>query len=280
LKFINNIKQLLKFCIDKESFIKTEVKKRQNQKLNLDKELFVSTNKFDENDIFIIGFPKSGNTWMQTLMSCLLYGIDAKYMSDRLAQEIVPDIQSRTLYKRFGSFNFFKTHDLPKPEYKKVIYIIRDGRDAITSYMHFKSKLGFSYTIRDFFTDRNAVFPTFWHEHVKSWIENPYNSEILFVKYEDLIKCPKDVLKEIMKFVDINRSDDLLNKIIDGSSIDSMRKRVLETGGMGNKNWIGKKGADFFRKGVIGDYKNFMTEEEINSFNELSYNELKHFGYN
>lgn len=277
---MKKIKDIIKFVLNKDEYLQKELKAstvRYNKIFK--KDFLVPIKQFSDDDVFIVGFPKSGNTWMQTLMSCILFGIDAKYMSDKLAQEIVPDVHARTYYKRFNSFNFFKSHDLPKKEFRKVIYIVRDGRDAITSYLHFRKNLGQDVKLSDFYTDESWVFPTFWHLHVKAWLENPYNADILYVRYEDLLKNTHAELQRIMQFVGVQREPELIDKIVEGSSITNMRKRVAETGGMGNHKWTGEKGAKFFRKGKIGDYVNHMTKEEIKAFNEISKKELSEFGY-
>lgn len=245
----------------------------------LDDNFFIPINDTKENDIFIVGYPKSGNTWMQSLVSSLQYGIDINNLSDKLAQEIVPDVHARSYYKRFSTVNFFKSHHLPKKEYKKVIYIIRDGRDVITSYYFFKNKLGSKNTISDLIKDEALVFPCFWHKHVQEWMNNPFNSEILFVRYEDLKTDTFNQLKRIVFFANIEIDEDHIKHVSENSGIKKMRQRVVKTGGMGHKNWQNEKGADFFRKGITGDYKNHMSDIEIETFENMSSEILKKFKY-
>ncbi|QDO93678.1 sulfotransferase domain-containing protein [Formosa sediminum] len=237
----------------------------------------IDTTKVD--DVFIVGFPKSGNTWMQSLMAGVLYGIDTEFMPDKLAQEIVPDVHARKYYKRFGVINFFKTHHLPKPNYKKVIYLVRDGRDAMVSYYHFNKNLGVDVTLEEMVKYGKNVYPAKWVEHVNSWQKNPYNADILIIRYEDLLNQPLIELNKICSFVNIERSEELLNKVIVGNEIDKMRKRVKQTGGLGNKMWEGDKGVKFFRKGKSGSYKSEMPLELISYFNEESSSALKLFNY-
>ena len=244
-----------------------------------DDEFLEEIDKTKADDVFIVGFPKSGNTWMQSLMAGVLYGIDTEFMPDKLAQEIVPDVHGRKYYKRFGVINFFKTHHLPKPNYKKVIYLVRDGRDAMVSYYHFNKNLGVDVTLEGMVKYGKNVYPAKWAEHVSSWQKNPYNAVILTIRYEDLLNQPLIELNKICSFVNIERSEELLNKVIVGNEIDKMRKRVKDTGGLGNKMWEGDKGVKFFRKGKSGSYKSEMPLELISFFNEESSSALKLFNY-
>lgn len=230
-------------------------------------------------DIFIVGFPKSGNTWMQSLTSGLLYGIDTNFMPDKLAQEIVPDVHARKYYKRFGTFNLFKTHHLPQPEYRKVIYLVRDGRDAMVSYWHYNQKLGKKASLKEMVENGTNLFPSKWFEHVREWKKNPYDAEMIFVRYEDLLNQPLNELKKICSFLGLERSDELLERVISGNSINKMRQRVEKTGGMGNSSWSGSKGKNFFRKGVSGTYLNEMEMSLQDYFNNEASEELDFFKY-
>src|ERR1035441_1450445 len=97
---------------------------------------FVPMGSYQPDDLFIIGFPKSGHTWTQNLIAEALYGFSAETTPDKLIQDLVPDIHYRKYYKRYHSPMFFKAHALPAPEFRRVIYLLRDGRDAIVSYLH------------------------------------------------------------------------------------------------------------------------------------------------
>ena len=148
-------------------------------------------------DVFIVGFPKSGNTWMQNLVSGVLYGIDTSILPDKLTQMLVPDLHQRPYYKRYLDFACFKTHKLPQPHYKKVVYLVRDGRDAMVSYYHMNKADGKKVTLKGMVENGDGIFPSKWHEHIQHWKENPYGADIIQIRYEDLHKQP---LVEMRKF--------------------------------------------------------------------------------
>jgi hypothetical protein len=175
----------------------------------------------------------------------------------------------------------FKTHALPDPQYKKVIHLIRDGRDVMVSYykMGVNKNINFPYSLKDMVVDGKGVSPTKWHIHTNQWIDNPYNAEILSIKYEDLQTKPVDTLQNICAFINIEMSDKRLEAIINHNTIDTLRERVSKFGMDNDQTWKNKPITSFFRNGKIGSHKNEMDEKLIVFFNEESKTELEHFNY-
>ena len=54
----------------------------------------------DPSDIIIAGYPKSGNTWSQVLISGLVYGVSPTFTPDSVVQDLVPDVHYRRFYRR------------------------------------------------------------------------------------------------------------------------------------------------------------------------------------
>ena len=246
----------------------------------LETDFYVPINKTEVNDIFIVGYPKSGNTWMQSLVAGIQYGINTEYLPFSLANELVPDVHARKYYKRFNDVTFFKTHHLPKKEYKKVIYLIRDGRDVMTSYYFMNQNLGKNHTMKDMFIDGKGVFPSKWHEHVEQWLKNPFNSEIIYIKYEDLLINPINELEKICAFANINRTADQLKEINSGNSFDSMKRKAELYKRMGHANWEGEHVSNFFREGKFGGHKDLVPKDILILFEAQSHNCLIKFNYN
>lgn len=274
---LNKIKKGVSLLKSPRKFLSEERERYLLQVMN--NNFLIPIEKTLDDDIFIVGYPKSGNTWMQSLVSGMLYGIDTEFLPDRLAQAIVPDVHARQFYTRFGKINFFKSHHLPRPEYKKVIYLIRDGRDVITSYYSYNKVLGYDFSLEEMVKEGKGLFPSKWKDHVSAWMENPYNALVLIVRYEDLINQTMTELQKICEFASIERETKKLEKVIIGNSIDKMREKAKKYNGMGHLNWEGNKAQKFFRKGKVGSYKTELPKELIEYFNNDSYKELKEFNY-
>lgn len=277
----NKIIKRIKFLLNPKAYINTIIQEAisKHEKERNEWDLEVPISQTHDDDIFIVGYPKSGNTWMQSIISGLYYGIDTQYLPDRLAQEIIPDVHARRYYKRFGGINFFKSHHLPRPDYKNVIYIVRDGRDALISYYHFNLNLGLDFSLEDMILYGKGLFPSKWHEHLKQWIENPYSAKILFIRYEDLILNPLNEINRLCQFINIERDDEIVKRVIQGTAFSKMKDKANIYDGMGHKLLEGEKGVNFFRSGKIGSYKNEIENRLLDYFDKESSVELKKFNY-
>ena len=113
----------------------------------------------------------------------------------------------------------------------------------------------------------------------REWINNPFNAEVLEVRYEDLHAKPIEVLQSICKFINIDISIEKLEDIVANNSIDSLRDRVSKFGMDNDHTWKNKPVTSFFRKGLVGGYKEEMDQKLIDFFNKESKEELAYFNY-
>lgn len=233
--------------------------------------------EYSEDDVFIVGYPKSGNTWMQNIIINLYYGIDTRNVPDKLVQELVPDVHYKSYYKKFYKTTFFKSHSLPQKGYKNIIYIVRDGRDVMVSFYHFLLNLnGREPSFKELIDGIHDSFGVAWHEHVGKYIENPFNSRIVFIKYENLIEQDVDELKKICLFLDIERSDEFLRSVYLNNTFAEMKSREKKFG-WDNSAW--PKDKSFIRRGKVGSYNDEFPKDLLDDFLEVSKKTLKKFNY-
>ncbi len=270
-------KNFFKFVLSPRKYFKKRVEEEVKKIMN--REGLLQIDDFKETDVFLVAFPKSGITWLQNIIAGLQYGIDTQYLPDKLTQEIIPDIYDKKFYKRFGDLKIFKSHELPKPEYKKVIYLVRDGRDAMVSYYHFNKNLDIQVSLEEMIMHNKFVYPAPWWIHIRQWLQNPYKSQIIYLKYENLLLNPEDEVKKILNFLGWEREERLITKVIQGTNFEKMKEKARKYDGLGHKYWNGEKGVKFFRKGKAGTYKEELSKELIEFFNSKAINELKAFDY-
>lgn len=231
---------------------------------------------YEPQDVFVAGYPKSGNTWMQHIITGLVAGIDTRFLPDSLASEFVPDIHYKKYYKRFRNVCIFKTHHVPKPHYNRVIHLVRDGRDAMASYYAYNQSWGNDVSMKDMIIEGKGIFPCQWHEHARQWLDNPYDAEILRVRYEKLLHAPMEEMKRICAFLEIEREVDLLRRVAVGCSFKHMQKRE-EKYGRDRNGWPTDE--HFVRRGERGSYKDEIPSDLVAAFEETSREEMEALGY-
>jgi Sulfotransferase domain len=214
-------------------------------------------------DVFIVAYPKSGITWFQSLVAGAVYGLDPGQAPDRLTQDLVPDVHYKPCYKRYRSPTFFKSHHLPRPEYRRVVYLLRDGRDVMVSYWHHLRALGQADLDIAEMMRGNGLFPCKWHEHVEQWSANPFDAEILLIRYEDLQANAAQELARFCAFVDEPRDAVELARVAQQCSFTAMRRRE-ERFGWDNAAW--PKDRPFVRRGLIGSHRDEMPAEALETF--------------
>lgn len=224
----------------------------------------IPINRTDPADIFITGYPKSGNTWMQNLIAGVAYNLDPENLSDSQILDLIPDVHACRHYRRHQTPMYFKTHHLPRPEYRRVIYLLRDGRDVMVSYYHHLRALnGDAVDFSEIVRTGRLLSPSKWHDHVNAWRSNPFGAEIVTVRYEDLLENPASELRRVCEFAGIERSPEVLESVSRNSSFSKMREKE-EKSGWADPRW--PKSRFFVRRGEAGSFKDEMPEEVLSVF--------------
>src|SRR5258708_31986843 len=233
--------------------------------------------KFDPNDVFIVGYPKSGNTWFQYLVSEIVYGVNATIAPDSLINQIVVDVDYKAYYFRLGKPMFFKSHQLPMPEHRRVVYLLRDGRDAMVSYFHHIKAIEHLKELDYMDVVRNGTYlsPCKWHEHVEQWLANPYDAQIMTIKYEEMKAQPLETLEKFCAYMGLERDKAYLEQVVQRTSLSEMKKR--DKMGWDTKAW--PKDQPFIRRGSVGSFKDEMPEDVLKEFLSQAGNTLCKVGY-
>jgi len=240
------------------------------------------THLVEKADLFLVSYPKSGNTWLRFLLSS--YFSDQAVDFYKIAQ-IIPDLHMELEAQKSDHHPLvIKTHSPRiKTNGKKVIHLIRDGRDVAVSYFFHLLKLKK--------IDPNCTFISFlkkfnegqldgfgnWGEHTEYVLKHHENT--LLVKYEVLLKETTLELKRIINYCGIPWDEIRAQKAIEQASFTRMQKLdVLEHDDMLHlKN--SRKDIRFVRNGIAGEYKKYFSETQISVFNQKHNNMLYKLGY-
>jgi len=255
--------------------IDTKLNKALDAKLG--KMGFTKTTVKQDQDVYIIGYPKSGTTLVKVLVGYMAYGITTP-VDINLMHQLVTEEYKFKYYQRFGERHYFKNHELPDPKYKNVIYVIRDGRDALLSYYHMRKNMNRQINIEEFYKNGGKTPFGTWSEHVSAWQENPYKARIIFVKYEDLLKAKEKEIERLASFLNIE--DFNAASLCHLTSFESMRKMEQSFGWAQRKKINGfKKDTFFVRSGKVGEAIESVPESVLQSFNSQNYKLLSYLNY-
>ncbi len=222
-------------------------------------------------DVFLVSYPRSGNTWVRYLLANLLEPHGEWHIEN--IGTIIPDIHEPWPEAWIArSPRLLKSHYPYRREYHKVLYLYRDGRDVAISYHHFLSKLHNDQRDFDaFFVDflRGRVPYGAWHEHIASWLFSPQETAfILPVRYYALYHNTAQELQRIGDFLGYHWETDEILTAIQKSSF----RRFQQDYHIQKYQSHWSKGFQGGVKGGPGKWKETLTPEQNALFWEATGN--------
>src|ERR1700688_3546261 len=93
-------------------------------------------------DVFLVSYPRSGNTWTRFLISNLIYQEEPTTFAN--IEKRIPEIYFNADHamRKLPRPRILKSHECFQPHYKHVICIVRDPRDVAVSFYHHNVKAG------------------------------------------------------------------------------------------------------------------------------------------
>lgn len=219
-------------------------------------------------DIFLVSYPKSGNTWIRFLVGNL---ISDKTVNFSNIESIIPDIyqHNQSFFTKVSRPRIIKSHEYFCPLYKKVIYVVRDPRDvAVSYYFHQKKfrRIDNSVSISEFtnkFLEGNIDPFGSWAENVGSWIgAREFDKNFLLVRYEDLIADTVNEISRISDFMNLQNNCKSIIDAIEASTLDKMKSIEKTTGNKSKALRKSDKNMPFVRKGKCYDWKNHLSSRD------------------
>ena len=220
-------------------------------------------------DVFIVSYPKSGNTWTRFLIGNLVHPTEPVTFAN--VEEILPSIYVHPdrVLRRLP--RILKSHEAFDPRYPKVIYIVRDPRDVSVSYYHYCRKRGWineGCTIAEFVPRFLAAefeihFGT-WADNVMSWVAlRSGNPNFLLLRYEDMIAQSDVELAKVARFLGIEATPELIARAVALSSADRMRELEKKEGDSWALTKGTRKDVPFIRAAKAGGWRNSISPAEV-----------------
>ena len=260
--------------------------------------------QFRDDDIIIGTYAKSGTTWMQQIVSQLLFDGDESLpvaeMSPWVDLRVPPKEVKLPMIEAQTHRRFLKTHlpvdALVFSEKAKYIYIGRDGRDVVWSlYNHHLNANEAWYdalnntpgrvgppigpppaTTLEYFENwldnDGAPFWSFW-ENTRSWWDIRTLPNVHLVHFADLKADMEGQIRQIADFIDIPVDDASMGRVLKHCSFDYMKANAAQSVPLGGAFWDG--GAKtFIHKGNNGRWKDILPQPVSDRYEKMAVTEL------
>jgi aryl sulfotransferase len=259
---------------------------------------------FRDDDIVISTYAKSGTTWVQQIVSQLLWngeaGLEVAEMSPWLDLRVPPKQVKLPQVEAQTHRRFIKTH-LPvdalvfSPK-AKYLYIGRDGRDVIWSMHNHHSKANDGWygalndtpgrvgppigrppeSIHQYFHEWMAgdghPFWPFW-DNVRTWWSVRDLPNVLMLHFETLKQDMPGQIRRIAEFLEIPIDEKKWPDIVEHCSFDYMKANATKSVPLGGAFWDG--GAQtFVHKGENGRWRDTLTAEDVAGYETTAVQKL------
>jgi Sulfotransferase domain len=231
-------------------------------------------------DCFITSWPRSGNTWLRYMVFYALY--PQREWDLVSIEEQMPIVDRRDLGRALAKlagqpWRLFKSHEPFQRYYLKgkTAYVVRDGRDAIVSFYHYRTKLtGGNLSWRRFLEESLAGKHRYgsWQDHVAGWLDHDAAS-VLVVRYEEMLADPRGALKRVLAHFGRGVPDEQVTAAVERSSVDQVNKGFQRYAAEKDKSFSGGLG------GGSGRWRRSFSDADLALFNEHAGDVMRRLGY-
>ena len=259
---------------------------------------------FRDDDIVIATYAKAGTTWMQQIVSQLIFngaeGLEVAEMSPWLDLRVPPKEIKLPAVEAQTHRRFIKTH-LPVDALVfsptvKYLYIARDGRDVVWSmYNHHANANDKWYealndtpgrvgppiepppdSVRQYFLDwlerDGHPFWPFW-ENIRSWWAIRDLPNVQMIHFAQLKADMPGQIRRIAAFLDIPIDESTWEAIVEHCSFDYMKANATKSVPLGGLFWDGGS-QTFIHKGQNGRWRDLLTAEDCAAYESKAVAEL------
>ena len=237
-------------------------------------------------DVFILSFPKSGNTWTRFLIANLIYPESPADFSNinRLTPD--PEAMSKRELAKMPRPRIIKSHQYFDPRYPRVIYIVRDPRDVMLSMYHFQRKCR---VIEDqfplekyatqFIAGKTSPYGS-WGDNVASWLVTRQNRPgFLLLRYEDILEDAARELNKVVAFLQIPPDAERIANAVRRSAADEMRKLERSQAHLWSSTKSTRQDLPFVRAAKAGGWRTELPEEAVSQLEGAWGHLMTHLGY-
>ncbi|XP_046569008.1 sulfotransferase 1C2-like [Haliotis rubra] len=246
-----------------------------------------------DDDIIICAYPKCGTHWLWEVIEMLVSGT-LQHQKD-VKETRMMEFLAKDGIEAMPQPRVFNTHlplrMLPKQVVEKkikCIQIMRNPKDACVSFFNHLRDTNPPYNYEGDFVEFTEAFLSekipfgSYSTYLQSWKDEVAAAQglpTLDMYYEDMKSDPVASVKEVARFLGLASTDKFCEDVADACSFKKMKKVDQEMkGGFPVKMWADGKGGTFYRKGEIGDWKNWFTVAQSERFDVTWNKKMKESG--
>jgi hypothetical protein len=211
---------------------------------------------------------------------------------DRLRPEVY-----RLQAREAEDIQFRKVHDaytyledgsplFPTDVSRGAVYFIRNPLDVLISFAHHSAtepakmvdvindpEKAFGHNPARLFNQLRQKLSS-WSGHVKSWVDQP-NIRVHVMRYEDMRQEPLKVFMDAVWFLNLNVDQEEVKKALNKSDLSVLQEQEKEKGFKEKMIRADK----FFRKGQVNEWKEVLTQDQVDAVIHEHKDMMKRFGY-
>ncbi|XP_034382925.1 sulfotransferase family 5A, member 1 isoform X1 [Cyclopterus lumpus] len=241
---------------------------------------------FQDTDIIIVSYPKSGTTWMQEIVTLISSRGDPHVSRSVPNWARAPWLEHHYFAALLEAspttprvITTHLPHHLLGPTLQgskaKVIYVSRNPKDVVVSFYHFHKIAKFLPEAGSFseFLNRflkGTLHYGCWFDHIEGWTRQKATmNNLLHISYEEMSMDIQGAIKRVSSYLQIPLMEDEVNNCVKHCSFSSMKDNKMANYTLVTEEIMDHKKGFFMRKGKIGDWKNMFTEELNQYFNSV-----------
>uniref|UniRef100_A0A8C5S4D1 Sulfotransferase n=1 Tax=Laticauda laticaudata TaxID=8630 RepID=A0A8C5S4D1_LATLA len=245
--------------------------------------------EFQDTDVLLVTYPKSGTTWMQEILTLIHSDGNLEPIKTLPNWARAPWLEHSYFQEQLQHMKcprLLTTH-LPQPVLApalkkakpKVIYVVRNPKDVVVSYYHFQRMAkffpepsSFEGFLHDFMA--GTVHYGSWFEHVKGWLSCREELGLFCVTYEELHHDLRHCVERLSAFLGHPVQPEQANRILEHCSFAVMRENLMVNGRLLSPEIMDFQKSQFMRKGIVGDWRNHFSPKQSALFNERYQQEM------
>ena len=231
----------------------------------------------NSSDIFVASYPRAGSTWLRFLLYELLTGQTTSFEA---VNKGIPNIGRHLAAPRLldKDTRLIQTHEPYRRDYGVAVYLVRDVRDVVISEFYFQQLWQlFDGTFQDFlnaFLEGKVNRYGSWVNHTNRWLDakEARSDDILVIRFDELRQDTHATVAKITSFIGTKANDSQIDQALANNTTAKMREKEKSIN-------FASDNLNFVRKGKVGGWQEFLTEEQTYQIEFHAGSTLRRLGY-